>query len=321
MAAPRAELFRSPHRDDSRVRPFDGRSLACLRRLPAYRASPLVGLPRLAARLGLRDLAAKLEVDRFGLTSFKAMGVQWALTQCFEATAGRGVDRLVTASDGNHGHAVARAAREAGLGATIYLPRQTPDAVAARLRAEGADVVIVPGTYDDSVEAASLRSLHERGSLLLSDTSADPEDRIAEWVIQGYEAIFGEMDAQMAADGFAPDLVLIQIGIGGLAAAASRYFRGRAASRPELVGVESVVAACAQRSAQQGDLVRVDASGETVMAGINAGQLSAGAWRDIKYGFDWYLAIDDSGCDAALRALRSAGVRAGPTGAGGGGGG
>ena len=39
----------------------------------------------------------------------------------------------------------------------------------------------------DSVDAACLRSLNEPGALLLSDTSADPEDRVAEWVIQGYE--------------------------------------------------------------------------------------------------------------------------------------
>ncbi|MBB4637433.1 pyridoxal-phosphate dependent enzyme [Longimicrobium terrae] len=314
---PPAELFRSPHRDDDRVRSFDGRSLAFLRRLPGYHQSPLVRLPELADRLGLRDLAAKLEVDRFGLTSFKAMGVQWALAQCLDATAGGRVARLITASDGNHGHAVARAAREAGLPASIYLPRQTPDRVLARLRAEGADVVIVPGTYDDSVDAAYLRSLHEPGGLLLSDTSADPEDRVAEWVIQGYGAIFAELDTQLDAAEFAPDMVLVQVGIGGLAAAAARYFRRGTVRHPELIAVESVVAASAQRSAQRGSLVRLDAAGSTVMAGINAGLLSAGAWTDIKYGFDSYLAIDDSRCGPALRALRSSGVRAGPTGAAG----
>lgn len=309
-------LFRSPHRDDSRVRPFSDRSLRFYERMPRYVASPLVSLPGIAASLGLDGLCAKLEVDRFGLNSFKIMGVQWALARWREQNPGAAVSRLITASDGNHGRAVAWAARNAGLSATIYLPRHTADAVVTRIRDEGAEVVLVSGTYDESVDAAYAASLRDGEGLLFSDTSANESDRISEWIIEGYAAIFAESGPQLDAIGFVPDLVLIQIGVGGLAAAAARYFRS-IDRRLELVGVESIVAASAQQSARAGERVQVDLSQPTVMSGINAGLLSAGAWPDVKHAFDWFLAIGDGWCSEALDALHAAGVPAGPTGAAG----
>lgn len=313
------ELWRNQHKRRERVRPFCGEAAPFFAGCAGYRPTRLESLSALAARLGLRRLWVKLETERFGLDSFKVLGAKWALHKHRAADPDRPLVRLITATDGNHGHAVARLAQQEGLLATLYVPRHTSLSVLKRLTATGAAVVVVPGTYDDSVEVA-LEDARRLGSevLLLSDTSADEADRLAEWTIRGYETIFAEVGAQFSAAGEpGPDMVLVQIGVGGLAAAAARFFHSRRDFRPELVGVEPIEAAAALRSVQAGDLVRVEASSPTIMTGLNAGLLSAPAWPDLKHGFDWFVAIEDDWCHEVLRLLDPAMVPTKPTGAAG----
>lgn len=311
------ELLRNSNRKYGRVRPFCTEAAQFFSSCVGYKPTRLESLPVLAARLGLRTLWAKLETERFGLCSFKILGAKWALHKYRAADPDRPLIRLITATDGNHGRAVARLARQEGLLATIYVPQHVSLSVVGQIAAEGADVVVVPGTYDDSVEVAleKARCLGPE-ALLLSDTSADESDRLAEWTIMGYETIFAEVDAQLSAAGEpGPDMVLVQIGVGGLAAAAARFFRSHGEFRPELVGVEPTGAAAALQSAQAGELVRVEASSPTIMTGLNAGLLSAPAWPDIKYGFDWFVAIEDDWCLKVLSILDRAAIPTRPTGA------
>jgi diaminopropionate ammonia-lyase len=89
--------------------------------LPGYAPTPLVELPALAAHLGVQRLFVKDESHRLGLPAFKVLGASWAIASMIAHRAGLGepltVDRLraaadpvtlVTATDGNHGRAVAR---------------------------------------------------------------------------------------------------------------------------------------------------------------------------------------------------------------------
>ncbi|MEZ5285235.1 MAG: pyridoxal-phosphate dependent enzyme [Vicinamibacterales bacterium] len=77
---------------------------------PALMPTPLVSLPRLAARLGVGELLVKDETARFGLNAFKLLGARFAIEQL--ASAGRLPEEttLVCASEGNHGRAVAHTA-------------------------------------------------------------------------------------------------------------------------------------------------------------------------------------------------------------------
>jgi threonine dehydratase len=68
--------------------------------------------------------------------------------------AGGGALALVTATDGNHGRAVARTARLLGLPARVYVPKGVPGLVIDRIRAEGATVTVVDADYDGAVRTA-----------------------------------------------------------------------------------------------------------------------------------------------------------------------
>jgi hypothetical protein len=125
--------------------------------LPGYRPTPLVGLPHRSARAGVAQVWVKDEADRFGLPAFKILGASWAVDRVLSARAGHGEPAgsfdllrrrtagsavtLVTATDGNHGRAVARMARLLDVRARIAVPAGVGAATVDAIAAEGAEVV------------------------------------------------------------------------------------------------------------------------------------------------------------------------------------
>src|SRR5262245_6366124 len=87
---------------------------------PGYAPTPLVELPSLASELGVGRLFVKDESSRLGLPAFKALGVTWAVHRLL-AERPEGPVRLVTATDGNHGRAIARTARLLGHRALVLV--------------------------------------------------------------------------------------------------------------------------------------------------------------------------------------------------------
>ncbi|HEX3198543.1 MAG TPA: pyridoxal-phosphate dependent enzyme, partial [Propionibacteriaceae bacterium] len=107
--------------------------------MPNFRPTPLTELPELAAELGVAAVLVKDESNRLGLPAFKILGASWAVNRAlsrrsgFDAPASSLTElrersapvTLVTATDGNHGHALARIAALLGVAARIYVPAGT----------------------------------------------------------------------------------------------------------------------------------------------------------------------------------------------------
>ena len=121
--------------------------------LPGYRPTPLRDLPAIAAELGLGAVRLKDESDRLGLPAFKVLGASWAVERALRERPG--VRRLVAASAGNHGRAVAHVAALRRLGCRIYLPAGAAPARADAIAAEGAEVVVTDGSYEQAVALAT----------------------------------------------------------------------------------------------------------------------------------------------------------------------
>ncbi|WP_019633588.1 pyridoxal-phosphate dependent enzyme [Actinomadura atramentaria] len=279
--------------------------------LPGYAPTPLVELPRLAAELGVGRLFVKDESARLGLPAFKMLGASWGVERAL-----RDEKRLVAATDGNHGRAVAAVARLRGLAATIFVPADIHPASIAAIRAEGAEVVTVDGIYDLAVERAA-KEAAEPGSLLVQDTAWPGYEEIPRWIVEGYATLFTEVDAQLAAAGAAPaGLVGVPVGVGSLAQAAVAHYRGRAAGpdAPSLLSVEPESAACALASLHAGERVTLE-PGRTIMHGLNCATLSTLAWPYLRDGLDAAVAIGDADTVRAARDLAALGVPAGPCGA------
>jgi diaminopropionate ammonia-lyase len=320
--------------------------------LPGYAPTPLLEAPALAAELGVGRLFVKDESARFDLRAFKYLGASWAgflavaartgyagpasldglrsfLAPAAAGGAADGALALITATDGNHGRAVARTARLLGLPARVYLPKGVPDVVIDRIKAEGALLTVVDADYDGAVMAAradvDATAGGGAGGMLIQDTAWDGYEQVPSWIVAGYETLFAEIDAQLAAAGAAwfggagAGLISVPVGVGSLAQAAVAHYRRSGLPRqrrPLLLSVEPDTAACVLRSLADGALASVPTAA-TVMNGLNCGTPSSIAWPYLRDGLDAAIAVSDADAREAVAALSAAGVTAGPSGAAG----
>jgi diaminopropionate ammonia-lyase len=294
--------------------------------MPGYAPTRLAAAPQTAAALGLGDLLVKLEVERFGLPSFKVLGASWATCRALSAragldepaatfgrlqslAAGLGDLTLVAATDGNHGRAVAHMARLLGLGARILVPDDMAVARVDAISGEGAQVQIVHGDYDAAVAASA--ALADERHLVISDTSWPGYREVPAWVADGYGTIFAELSHQLHEP---VELVAVQIGVGALASATVR-----ALAKPGrfVLGVEPADADCALRAVRDGEDARAPGPHRSVMVGLNCGSVSPLALPDLRAGIDAFCAVTDDAVEGAVRALLGDGLRCGETGAAG----
>ena len=288
--------------------------------LDGYAPTPLHAAPALADELGLGAVLLKDESSRFGLPAFKALGAwwatAWAVARRLDAPAlatrpealrdhARGAAlTLVCATEGNHGRAVARAARWLGLEAHVVVPAATTPARVQAIEAEGARVEHVAGDYDAAVGRAA--SLAGDRRLVIADTSWPGYEEVPRRVVEGYATIFSELDAQL--DGRTVDLVVVPLGVGSLAAAAARHLRAAPGERPRLVGLEPIDAACALASARAGRPVTVHGALSSVMAGLNCPTPSPDAWPQVAAAFDAFCAVGDRHVLDGMRRLAAEGL-------------
>ena len=122
--------------------------------LPGYAPTPLISLPTIAAQLGVGHVFAKDESQRLGLPAFKALGASWAIHRALQDAPADQQMTIVTATDGNHGRAVAKFSAMFGHKARIYTPAGVHPSAIQAIRDEGADVIELDGSYDDAVAAA-----------------------------------------------------------------------------------------------------------------------------------------------------------------------
>jgi diaminopropionate ammonia-lyase len=297
------DWIRNPLRDTGTGASDDDAPVRFHRSLDGYAATPLIGAPELAAEWGVGQVRLKFERERFGLPAFKFLGVSWAAERLLGEPPHDPELELVAATDGNHGRAVARVARLAGIGATILVPAGTAQARIDAIASEGAAVSVVDGSYDDAVRLSA--ELADERRLVLSDTSWPGYEEVPRRVIEGYATIFHEVDDQL--DGAPVDIAIVPIGVGALAAAAARHLAGRAC----LAGVEPVAAACVLESARAGQITEVPGPHGSIMAGLNAGLPSLVAWPLVSGAFQLFCAAEDDLAVDGTRRLASLGVEAG----------
>jgi diaminopropionate ammonia-lyase len=193
-------------------------------------------------------------------------------------------------------------AAERGLGCRIFLPERSLPARRAAIAGEGAEVVVVDGTYEDAVALAAAAGA-EPGVAEIADVG---ESDAARWVIDGYATLFDEAAAQGE-----HDVLLVPVGVGSLAAAAARF---GAAAGVAVIGVEPVTAACLTASLAAGRPTAVPTPG-TLMAGLDCAEVSAAAWPSLLAGIRGTVSVDDAEVLAAVGELGRAGMAIGESGA------
>jgi threonine dehydratase len=220
--------------------------IAAIERLirPHIRRTPVVEIS--AADLGLDGparLTLKLElVQHTG--SFKPRGAFANLLARKVPPAG-----VVAASGGNHGCAVAFAAKRLGIPARIFVPTVASPVKMQQIRSYGADLVVEGERYADAL-AASEEWMASSGAM-----SVHAFDQVE--TLLGAGTVATELEEQ------APDLdtLVIAVGGGGLIGAVASWYAGAGKPGPRLIGVEPVLAPTLTRALEAGRPVDAEAGG------------------------------------------------------------
>lgn len=161
--------------------------------------SPMLNLPRLAARHELSSLLLKDEGQN-PTGSFKARGLSMAISKAREL----GVEGCIIPTAGNAGVAMAAYCARAGLKAVVVMPRHTPQAFKEECYWYGAEVELVDGLISDC--GARVRERNADGALLDISTLKEPY-RLEGKKTMGYE-IAEQLNWQL------PDVLLYPAGGG-----------------------------------------------------------------------------------------------------------
>ena len=164
---------------------------------PVLNRTPMIGAKGFADHCRLYFKAECLQKTG----AFKLRGAYYKISCLSQEEKGRGV---IACSAGNHAQGVAFAARDTGIPATICIPEGAPISKIEATRSYGAEVVLVPGVYDDAY-AEAVRLQKERNL-----TFIHPFDD--ECIIAGQGTLGLEILEQLPD----VDVILVPIGGGGL---------------------------------------------------------------------------------------------------------
>jgi len=196
----------------------------------------------LARELNLSSLHDKDESTRFTLKSFKALGSAYAVFRLIQQTIASArsgelgtPDQLLSgryqatvseitvtcATDGNHGRSVAWGAQTFGCRCVIYVHAVVSEGRTKAIAAFGAEVIRLPGNYDDAVRHAASQA-QQHGWTVVSDTCDEDYRDIPIDVTHDYGVMSREVVRQLKNE---PSThVIVQAGVGAFAASVCAVF-------------------------------------------------------------------------------------------------
>ncbi len=253
---------------------------AAARIAPHVRRTPVIDLAAGTFDGFAFQLTLKLECLQV-TASFKPRG---AFNRMLSATVP--ASGVIAASGGNHGIAVAHAARTLGYRAEIFVPEVISPAKVARLKELGATVNIVGKVYADALAASQQRAA-ETGALVLHAYD-QPE------ILAGQGTVAREFEQQ--APGL--DTVLVAVGGGGLIGGMAAWYRGAT----KLVAVEPRTSRALDAALQAGAPVDVEVSGVAADS-LGARRIGALMFPLARRFVERVVLVEDAAIVAAQKAL------------------
>lgn len=247
------------------------------------RHTPLQLSPWLSDHAGI---SIHLKLECWQVThSFKLRGAFNAVAGLDGEARQRG---LATASAGNHGLAVAHAARVHGTPATIFVPARAPATKRNRIRRLGAELREVDGSYDDAAERAEA-FVAETGATLVHPFT-DPA------VVAGQ----GTLALEVLEDLPTVREIVVPVGGGGLAAGVGAAL-AVGASGARAVGVQSTATRAMHDAFAAGRVVPTE-EGPTLCDGL-AGETEQDAYERARASLHDLRLVDEAEVAPAIRAL------------------
>lgn len=248
---------------------------------PHVRRTPTIEVTSVSKPVTDARLFLKLE-NLQATGSFKARGATNKLLSLPPEAVAKGI---VTASGGNHGLAVARAARTAGVAAKVFVTESATEEKLKKLRRWGADVEVIGKIWNET-NVAALAEAEETGAAYFHPF-ADP------MVVAGQGTTALELLEAV------PDLdvVLVAIGGGGLISGMSVALKMLKPSI-RIIGIEPIGSPTLKASIDAGSVVKLDNVSSRV-ATMSCGETDPGVFALIRDHVDEIVLVSDEDMEAA----------------------
>ncbi len=276
--------------------------------LPGYLPTPLLNLRHFAKKIGIGDCYIKDESQRLGLNAFKVLGASYAMAEEIKKYVPEGQSNLsfesikshktsikdltfVTATDGNHGRAVAWCAEQYGCRAVVFMPKGSSEIRLKSILEHKAKAEITELNYDETVKYAESEAI-KNNWVLLQDSSWPGYTEVPRNIMVGYKTMVQEFFEQTSDW---PTHVIAQAGVGSFAASIFSSFISSTKQQPKFILLEPSGAACFFNSVKVGDKKpHLTPDLNTMMAGLSCGMPSILAWDIIVPIADIFVICEDN---------------------------
>ncbi len=262
-----------------------------------YSPTPLIELHKLSKELNINKIFYKDESKRFNLNSFKALGGAYAVEKI---SKGNKDIVIATATAGNHGRSVAWGARRLNLKCKIFISEFVSDAREKAMRDFGAEVIKVKGNYEKSLIECIKQSTENKWQIV-QDVAWKDYKRVPKLTMAGYAIMMKEIVDQIKDDQITH--IILQAGVGGMAAAMIAGIAGYLNYVPITIVVEPDSAACVLESIRTGKIEKIDIKRESLMGGMSCGEVSLIPWQIIKNSVKYCISLPDDDIGKTMKLL------------------
>ena len=252
-----------------------------------YSPTPLILLNKLNKKLKLNKIFYKDESKRFHLKSFKALGGAYAVEKIIK---GNDKNVISTATAGNHGRSVAWGAQKNGLECKIFISEFVSESRAKVMRNFGADVIRIKGNYEDSLNECIMQS-NKNNWQIVQDVAWEDYKLVPKLTMAGYSVMMKETSEQIKNEKISH--VILQAGVGGMAAAMVAGIARYLNYIPQIIVVEPDSAACVLESINKGKIEKISIEKESIMGGMSCGEVSLVPWEILKNSVHFCVTVSD----------------------------
>ena len=262
-----------------------------------YSPTPLLNLNKLAEKLKFNKIFYKDESKRFSLKSFKALGGAYAVEKI---TKGNKDIVVSTATAGNHGRSVAWGSSKLGLKCKIFISKYVSEFRAEAMRSFGADIIRVNGNYDNSLKEC-IKQSKQNNWQIVQDVAWEDYKQVPKLTMAGYSVMMKEISQQIKNEKISH--VILQAGVGGMAAAMVAGIARYLNEIPKIIVVEPESAACVLESIKAGKLEKISIKKESLMGGMSCDEVSLVPWEILRNSVSHCVTVSDNYISTTIKSL------------------
>ena len=262
-----------------------------------YSPTPLISLKKLSEKLKLNNIFYKDESKRFHLKSFKALGGAYAVEK---VTKEKKETTVSTATAGNHGRSVAWGSKRLGLKCKIFISEYVSEFRAKVMRDFGAEVIRVKGNYDNSLKEC-IKQSKQNNWQIVQDVAWQDYKLVPRLTMAGYSVVMKEISEQINNKKISH--VILQAGVGGMAAAMVAGIARYLNHVPQIIVVEPESAACVLESIKAGEIKKISIKKESLMGGMSCDEVSMVPWEILKNSVNYCVTVSDNYISKTVKSL------------------